>query len=77
MESSYNLALRINKKLKEKGSTESEKIAWIEGQISWHINDTLKLIKNINETSYNKEDRISRVFKMEEDYGIPKTHLIL
>jgi len=77
MESSYNLSLRINKKLKEKGSTESEKIAWIEGQISWHINDTLKLIKNINETSYNKEDRISRVFKMEEDYGIPKTHLIL
>jgi hypothetical protein len=55
---------------------ESEIVSYIENFISWQIDDALKLIKNINETSYNKFDRAQRLIELEQKYGIPKTHLL-
>lgn len=49
----------------------------IENRITWYINDVLKVLKNINETSVNKQDRAKRLIDLEEKFGIPKTHSII
>lgn len=48
----------------------------VEEMISWHIDDFLKLAKNIKDTSLNEKDRIARLIDAEEKYGLPKTHLL-
>ena len=57
-----------------KGEVLSEK--WIERQLQRYLDDVFKLIKNIDETSFNSEDRFRRIIELEEKYGIPKTYLI-
>lgn len=44
--------------------------------ITWHMDDVLKMVKNINETSLAGSDRINRVIEFESKYGVPKTHII-
>jgi hypothetical protein len=54
-----------------------EAIGEIERRISYHLDDVLKVIKNINETSFNESDKFKRFIELEEKFGIPKTHLII
>ena len=78
MESNNRLAIRIWDKIKSCPISESEEgIRFIENQISWQMNDAFRVIKNIDQTSLNKEDRAGRLIELEEKFGIPKTHLIL
>jgi len=76
MKSTQSIAEAVYNQAVNKQLTRKEKIKTIENFISWHINDILKLIKNINETSVNKQDRIDRIYQAEKEYGIPKTHLL-
>lgn len=48
----------------------------IEANVRYFVEDLLKLIKNINETSLPGSDRTNRIIELEEKYGIPKTHLL-
>lgn len=57
-----------------KGEVLSEK--WIERQLQRYLDDVFKLIKNIDETSLNSQDRFRRIIELEQKYGIPKTYLI-
>lgn len=56
-------------------ATKIEIATILENSIQWYIQDVLKLIKNINETSYNASDRGQRLIDMEDKYGISKTHI--
>lgn len=44
--------------------------------ITYLVDDILKLLKNINATSLNESDRFRRIIELEEKYGIPKTHIL-
>ena len=44
--------------------------------IKYLIDDVLKMIKNINETSLPGADRTKRIIEMETKFGIPKTHIL-
>lgn len=43
--------------------------------ISAHVQDVLKAVKNINETSINNSDRWQRLIDLEEKYEVSKTHI--
>lgn len=53
------------------GSVES-----VASMIRHYIDDVLKVIKNINETSLNSDDRLKRLCELEVKYGISKTHIL-
>ena len=57
--------------------TRPEMIIHVENCISWAMDDALKVIRNIENTSLNKLDRAARFIDLENKYGIPKTHLIM
>lgn len=79
-ESNLSLAKRLYKKVKESPNTEvneAEAVLYIENQISWQMDEAFKMIKNIDQTSFNKQDRAERLIELESKFGIPKTHLIL
>jgi hypothetical protein len=76
MRNNRQLAEGFYKVFKNKSLLPSQKLKEIENQIAWHIDDVLKLIKNINETSVNEQDRVDRLIHAEHTYGIPKTHLL-
>lgn len=79
-ESNLSLAKRLYKKVKESPNTEvneAEAVLYIENQISWQMDEAFKMIKNIDQTSFNKQDRAERLIELEAKFGIPKTHLIL
>lgn len=44
--------------------------------IAYLIDDVLKMVKNINETSLPGSDRTNRILELEAKYGIPKTHIL-
>lgn len=48
----------------------------IKEQITWFVDDILKMVKNINETSLPGADRTNRIIELEAKYGIPKTHIL-
>lgn len=48
----------------------------VQHMITWHIDDALKLIKNINTTSISQLDRFRRLLELEDNFGIPKTYTI-
>jgi hypothetical protein len=48
----------------------------VSSSIGWYLDDIFKLYENINETSVNWEDRVKRIYEMEEKFGIPKTHIL-
>lgn len=75
MESTSKLADRIVEKVHE-APYRDVAIEWVDQQIRYHIQDALKLIKNINETSMNEADRQKRIIAMEDEFGISKTHIL-
>lgn len=48
----------------------------IKHSITWHIDDVLKMIKNINDTSLPGVDRTNRIIEFEAKYGVSKTHIL-
>ena len=78
-DSNQKLAQKIYYMVKDRSEQlmqDVELIGYIENFISWQIDDALKMIKNINETSLNEKDRVNRLIELEQKYGIPKTHLL-
>jgi hypothetical protein len=76
MKNSQEIAKLLYGFANDKTLNKWDRIKKIENELSWHINDVLKLIKNINETSVNEQDRVERLIHAEHTYGIPKTHLL-
>ncbi len=80
MESNRELAERLVKDCLENNvvkRTKSEMENHLEDSITWAMNDAFRIIKNIEKTSLDNMDRATRFIRLEEKYGIPKTHLIL
>lgn len=48
----------------------------IEFLIQHHFDDATKVLKNINKTSLNDNDRFSRIVDFEQTFGLSKTHLV-
>ena len=57
--------------------TRSQMVIDTERSIEYHLDDVLKVVRNIQDTSLNKIDAATRFIELENKYGIPKTHLIL
>ncbi|GEM_PF-4576989 len=57
--------------------TREQALQSMTNSISYYLDDVFKLLKNINETSFNKHDRARRIIDMEAKYSIPKTHIIV
>ena len=77
MQSTHDLAVNIVWKCNNlTGGTNEDMVNAISNSIAWHIDDALKVVKNINETSVNKQDRVDRLIELEQKFGIPKTHLL-
>lgn len=49
-------------------------IAVTEAKIIRFMDEALKLLKNIRETSLNDTERVARLIEAEAKFGIPKTH---
>ncbi|HET6255820.1 MAG TPA: hypothetical protein VFE32_17215 [Puia sp.] len=45
-------------------------------EITWFVEDALKLARNINETSVGPRDRLERLIEMEQRTGISKSPLL-
>lgn len=44
--------------------------------VTWYLGDLFKILKNINDTSLNEDDRKVRLMAIEKKYGIPIKNLI-
>ena len=74
--SNMEVARHFIKIMGDKTTTVSQKVTHMENEISWQQNDAFKTLKNINETSLNKDDRTQRIYDLESKFGIPKTHIL-
>ncbi len=41
-----------------------------------YLDEVFKIVKDINTTSLNADDRFKRIVELESKYDIPKTHLV-
>lgn len=53
-----------------------QQLLQVEAEIYHQMDNAFKLIKNIQQTSLNDNERINRLIEAESKYGIPKTHLL-
>ena len=72
---SRNIIILVRENKMNYSDDEIEKM--VSNFISWYFDDTFKMIKNICETSLSRGDAADRIFRLEEKFEIPKTHLIL
>jgi len=78
MESTYKVSERIVSSLCPNKADEerANAICGVNQNIKYLIEDVLKMVKNINETSLPGKDRMDRIIEMETKFGIPKTHIL-
>lgn len=73
MDKLQELSENIFNKVRERGDVYDAE--WIANSISYFWQDATKVLKNINETSVNPDDRGKRLIKLEEDFGLSKTYI--
>lgn len=78
MISTEQLSKRIAQDIQQndEDSNLNEAARRIDNMITWHIDDILALLKNINDTSVNSKDRTDRIIEAQSKYGIPTRHLL-
>lgn len=78
MEHIDRTSARIEEQLKDyhPNDTPGERAAFITQQFKYWLDDALKLVKNIKETSLGEADLQRRLIEAETKFGIPKTHLL-
>jgi hypothetical protein len=78
MESIEQVAVRIVSMLcpDKTGQEWKNAVTGVYVNIEYLIDDTLKMVKNINETSLPGKDKMYRILELESKFGIPKTHLL-
>lgn len=77
METLEQISKRINQTLKDKNNEpDMDKEYFIYNALRYLLDDALKMIKNINETSLPGHDRTQRIIDLEKKFGIPKTHIL-
>jgi hypothetical protein len=71
-----NVVERCIRHARESGAPEDIIRRRIREEISWLVEDVLKLTRNINETSVGSRDRLERLIDMEQKTGISKSPLL-